>query len=301
MCYVLLMGRRWFVLAALAALGYFVAATLRKQESRAVEGDWPANFAHRGDSTRAPENTLEAFRKAVEAGAGGLELDVHLTRDGHVVVIHDATLDRTTSGSGAVKGATLEEIKDLDAGHGFSPDGGMTYPYRGLGLGVPTLAEVLEEFPDVSVNIDIKDGRPGNVEAVIEVLRRAGAEGRALVVSEAHVAVRWVREVSGGSVATGASRREIAVFYLLGALRLEGLLKPDYDALQVPVTYGRLALVTRRFVEAAHARGVRVDAWTINDPAEMRRLLDLGVDVVMTDRPDALATVLAQRGGLKPR
>ena len=295
------MGRRWFVLAALAALGYFVAGALRKRESRAVEGDWPANFAHRGDSTRAPENTLEAFRKAVEAGAGGLELDVHLTRDGHVVVIHDATLDRTTSGSGVVEGATLEEIEGLDAGNGFSQDGGKTYPYRGLGLGVPTLAEVLEEFSDVSVNIDIKDVRPGNEEAVIEVLRRAGAEGRALVVSKYHAAVRRVREVSGGSVATGASRREVAVFYLLGALRLEGLLKPDYDALQVPVTYGRLALVTRRFVEAAHARGVRVDAWTINDPAEMRRLLDLGVDVVMTDRPEALASVLAQRGGLKPR
>ena len=295
------MGRRWFVLAALAALGYLVAATRRRQESRAAAGDWPVNFAHRGDSTRAPENTLEAFRKAVEAGAGGLELDVRLTRDGHVVVIHDATLDRTTSGSGAVRAATLKEIKGLDAGHGFSQDGGMTYPYRGLGLEVPTLAEVLEEFPDISVNIDIKDGRPGNGEAVIGVLRRAGAEGRALVVSKYHVAVRRVRKVSGGSVASGASRREIAVFYLLGALRLEGLLKPDYDALQVPVTYAKLALVTRRFVRAAHARGVRVDAWTINDPAEMRRLLDLGVDVVMTDHPDALASVLAQRGSLKPR
>ncbi|MDQ4128114.1 MAG: glycerophosphodiester phosphodiesterase [Actinomycetota bacterium] len=295
------MGRKWFVLAALAVLGYFVAATLRKQEPRAAGSDWPANFAHRGDSTRAPENTLEAFRRAVEAGAGGLELDVHLTRDGHVVVIHDATLDRTTSGSGAVDGRTLEELKGLDSGHCFSPDGGTTYPYRGLGLGVPTLAEVLEEFPDVSINIDIKDLRAGCEAAVVEVLRKARAEGRALIVSTYHPAVRRVRKVSGGSVATGASRREVAIFYLLSALRLEGMLRPDYDALQVPVSYGGLALVTRRFVEAAHARGVRVDAWTINDPAEMRRLLDLGVDVVMTDRPDTLAGVLAERERLTPR
>ncbi len=295
------MGRKWFVLAALAVLGYLVAATRRKPGSRVVEGGWPTNFAHRGDSVRAPENTLEAFRRAVQAGAGGLELDVHLTRDGRVVVIHDATVDRTTNGSGAVEGLTLKELKALDAGHGFSPDGGMTYPYRGVGLKVPTLAEVLEEFPDVSINIDIKHLGPGYEEAVIEVLRRTGAEGRALVVSEHHAAVRRVREVSGGSVATGASRREVAVFYLLSALRLEGLLRPDYDALQVPVSYGRLALVTRRFVEAAHARGVRVDAWIINDLAEMRRLLDLGVDVVMTDYPDALAGVIAERGPLTQR
>ncbi len=295
------MGRRWFVLAALAVLGYLVAATRRKRLSRAPDSDWPVNFAHRGDSRRAPENTLEAFRRAVEAGSGGLELDVHLTRDGHVVVIHDATVDRTTSGSGPVNGATLSELQGLDAGHGFSPDGGMTYPYRGRGLRVPTLAEVLEEFPGVSINIDIKDLESGYEKAVIEVLREAGAEGRALVVSEHHPAVRRVRKVSGGSVATGASRREVVVFYLLSALCLEGLLRPDYDALQVPVSYGRLALVTRRFVEAAHALGVRVDAWIINDAAEMRRVLDLGVDVVMTDRPRTLAGVLAERGSLTPR
>ncbi len=295
------MGRKWFVLAALAALGYFVAATLRRREPRTVEGGWPVNFAHRGDSTRAPENTLEAFRKAVELGAGGLELDVHLTGDGQVVVIHDATVDRTTGGSGAVASMTLEALRGMDAGHHFSRDGGRTYPYRAQGLRTPTLAEVLEGFPDAAINIDIKEIQRGQEAAVLEVLREAGAEGRALVVSEHHAVVRRVRALSGGRVATGASRREIAVFYLMSALRLEGLLSPDYAALQVPVYYGGLALVTRRFVEAAHARGVRVDAWTVNDPAEMHRLLDLGVDVVMTDLPETLARVLAERGPLIPR
>ncbi len=285
----------------LVALGGFVAATLRRRGPRTVEGGWPVNFAHRGDSTRAPENTLDAFRKAVEVGAGGLELDVHLTGDGHVVVIHDATVDRTTGGSGAVASTTLDALRGMDAGHRFTPDGGRTYPYRGRGLGVPTLAEVLEELPEAAVNIDIKEIQRGEEEAVLEVLREAGAEGRALVVSAHHSVVRRVRELSGGRVATGASRLEIAVFYLLSALRLEGLLSPGYTALQAPVYYGRLALVTRRFVEAAHARGVRVDAWTVNDPAEMHRLLDLGVDVVMTDRPETLAGVLAERGPLTPR
>jgi glycerophosphoryl diester phosphodiesterase len=279
----------------LAVLGGFVAATLRRREPGTVEGGWPVNFAHRGDSTRAPENTLAAFREAVEAGAGGLEIDVHLTADGHVVVLHDATVDRTTSGSGAVAETTLESLRGMDAGHGFSPDGGLTYPYRGSGLGVPTLAEVLEALPEVAVNIDIKESRPGGEEAIFEVLRDAGAEGRALVVSEYHPVVRRVRGLSGGRVRTGASRREIALFYLLSRLRLEGLSKPAYDALQVPVSYAGIELVTRRFVEAAHARGVRVDVWTVNDPAEMHRLLDLGVDVVMTDLPETLAGVLAER------
>ena len=284
------------VVAALAGVGCLAAAKLRSREVRAVGGGWPVNVAHRGDASLAPENTLAAFGAAVEQGAGGLELDVHVTRDGHVVVIHDATLDRTTSGSGAVAGATLDELRRVDAGHSFSPDGGRTYPYRSEGLRVPTLAEVLEAFPNVAINIDIKDRGRGKEKAVLEVLRRAGAQGRALVVSEHHPVVRRVRS-GGGRVSTGASRWEIAVFYLLSTLRLEGFLRPAYDALQVPVYYGRLALVTRRFVEAAHGLGVRVDAWTINDPGEMRRLLDLGVDVVMTDRPGTLAGVLAEREG----
>ena len=295
------MGRRWFALAVIAVLGYFLAATLRRRERRTVEDEWPVNFAHRGDSIRAPEHTLEAFRRAVELGAGGLELDVHLTADGHVVVIHDASVDRTTDGSGAVASTTLDALRDMDAGYGFSTDAGRTYPYRGRGLRVPTLAEVLEAFPGVAVNIDIKEKQGDEETAVIQVLREVGAEERSLVVSEHYAVVRRVRKLSGGSVATGASRREIAVFYLLSALRLEGLLSPDYAALQAPVYYGGLALVTRRFVEAAHALGVRVDAWIVNDPAEMRRLLDLGVDVVMTDYPAKLAAVLAERGRLKPR
>ncbi|MGH3144418.1 MAG: glycerophosphodiester phosphodiesterase [Rubrobacter sp.] len=286
-------------MAALAALGYFVAATLCRRESLKVEGDWPANFAHRGDSTRAPENTLEAFGKAVEEGAGGLELDVHLTGDGHVVIIHDATADRTTDGSGPVAETTLDELRRMDAGYGFSPDGGRTYPYRGLGLVVPTLAEVFEAFPGVAINVDIKP-LSADEEVVLQVVRDAGSEGRTLIVSEHHGVVRRVRGLSGGRVATGASRLEITVFYVSSLLRLEGLLDPDYTALQVPVEYGPLTLVTRRFVEAAHARGVRVDVWTVNDPAEMHRLLDLGVDVIMTDLPETLAGVLAERRRLTP-
>ena len=252
------------------------------------------NLAHRGASALAPENTIEAFRLAVEAGAGGLELDVHMTRDGHIVVIHDATVDRTTNGTGAVSEMTLEELRRLDAGHNFSPDGGPTRPYRGRGVRVPTLGEVLREFPGVAVNIEIKAGTPGIEEKVLGVLREANALGRALVVSTPHDIVKRFRKVSGGHVSTGASRWEIGVFYISSRFRLERLVRPAYDALQVPLRHRGLPVVTPRFVRAAHARGVRVDAWTINQADEMRRLLDLGVDVIMTDRPGMLAEVLRE-------
>ncbi len=286
------------MIAAIAGfLSVFVAFVLRKREVRTVRSDWPTNFAHRGTSARAPENTLEAFRMAVEAGAGGLELDVHMTRDGEIVVIHDATVDRTTDGSGAVAGMALDELRSLDAGYRFSPDGGRTHPYRGRGLRVPVLAEVYEEFPESYVNIDIKEAQPDVEEAVLRVIRDAGAEERTLVVSDDHAVVRRFRRVSGGWISTGASRLEIGAFYVLCRLRLEWLVRPAYDALQVPVEHEGITLVTPRFLEAAHSRGVRVDVWTINEPGEMRRLLDLGVDVIMTDHPETLADVLEVRRG----
>jgi len=286
--------KRFLAKAGLGLSGILAAILLRARETRSIRIDWPANFAHRGSSALAPENTLEAFRLAVEAGAGGLELDVHMTRDGEIVVIHDARVDRTTQGSGAVADMALAELRGLDAGYRFRSDGGRTHPYRGRGVRIPALAEVYEEFPATSVNVDIKAPQPGVERAVVQVIREAGAEGRSLVVSNVHAVVRRFRRVCGGQISTGASRREIAVFYVLSRLHLERLARPAYDALQVPVDYRGISLVTPRLVEAAHSRGVRVDAWTINYPGEMRRLLDLGVDVIMTDRPETLASMLGE-------
>jgi glycerophosphoryl diester phosphodiesterase len=289
------MRRKHLVLISLAGLPCFVALILGRVRKRTVRGEWPVNVAHRGASTLAPENTIEAFRLAVEAGAGGLELDVHMTRDGHIVVIHDATVDRTTNGSGAVSEMTLDELRRFDAGHNFSPDGGSTRPYRGRGVWVPTLGEVIEEFPGVTVNIEIKAGTPGIEETVLGILRDANTLGRALVVSTPHAIVKRFRKISSGHISTGASRWEIGVFYILSRLRLERLVRPAYDALQVPLLHRGILVVTPRFIRAAQARGVRVDVWTINQAEEMRRLLDLGIDVIMTDRPGTLAEVLINR------
>jgi glycerophosphoryl diester phosphodiesterase len=285
--------KRW-ILAAFAA-GLVVTVTLRRRAAFQVNQDWPTAFAHRGASSRAPENTLEAFRLAAESGAGGLELDIHMTSDGRIVVLHDDSVNRTTDGEGFVRDMTLHEVRNLDAGYRFTPDGGATYPYRGRGVQVPELEEVVREFPDHKVNIDIKEEQHGVEAALLKTITDACAEDRVLVVSEMPVVVERFRKLSRGGVSTGASRREIAIFYPLSRLRLEFLLRIAYDALQVPAEYGGREVVTPRFVEAAHNRGVRVDVWTIDEEEEMRCLLDLGVDVVMTNRPEVLAEVLQER------
>jgi glycerophosphoryl diester phosphodiesterase len=282
--------KRW-ILAAFAA-GLVVTVTLRRRAAFRVNQDWPTAFAHRGASSRAPENTLEAFRLAAESGAGGLELDIHMTSDGRIVVLHDDSVNRTTDGEGFVRDMTLHEVRNLDAGYRFTPDGGATYPYRGRGVQVPELEEVVREFPDHKVNIDIKEEQLGVEAALLETIKDAG--DRVLVVSEMQAVVERVRELSGNSISTGASRREIRDFYRLSRLRLEFLVRPPYDALQVPVEYGGREVVTPLFVKAAHDRGVRVDVWTIDDPEEMRRLLDLSADVIMTNRPEVLEGVLAE-------
>ena len=264
------------------------------RERRTVDRDWPVDFAHRGASAWAPENTLEAFRIAAASGAHGLETDVHMTLDGRVVAFHDDAVDRTTDGTGLVREMTLAELKELDAGYRFSPDGGETYPFRGRGVRVPEIGEVFREFPSLAVNIEIKEEQPGVEEALLRVIEEEGARERALVASGKAGPVARFRRLSDGRVRTGASAREIVAFYYLSRLRLEGLLRPPYDALQVPAEHHGTPVVTPRFLEAAHRQGVRVDVWTIDDPGEMRRLLDLGADGIMTNRPEVLREVLGE-------
>jgi glycerophosphoryl diester phosphodiesterase len=272
-------------------------------EHELLPRDWPmkpVNIAHRGGSKIGPENTLVGFQKGLPAGADVLEFEVHLTADGYLVVIHDDEVDRTTDGTGLVREMTLQEVKRLDAGYEFTDDGGKTYPYRGQGVVVPTLEEVYREFPNVPLNVEIKEAQRGIEQAFWQEIKEAGAADRTLVVSGKMSVIRGFREVSRGQVATGASGREVLAFYLLTRLRLSRLLSltggPSYQALQVPEEYGGIQIVTPGFVRAAHELDLRVDVWTINEEQDMRRVLGYGVDGIMTDRPDLLNRVLEEEG-----
>jgi len=238
---------------------------------------------------------MTAFEGAVDLGYRYLETDVHATRDGVLVTIHDGTLERTTDGSGPVSALTLEELKRLDAGYHFSPDGGRTFPFRGKGVTVPTLAEVAEAFPDVRLNVEVKQSGAPLVDAVgaaVALIEERALHDRILVASFDDRVIREFRRRMGDSVATSSATWEAVRFWLASRVGLTRWLRRPYDALQVPPRQGRLTVVDRRFVRAAHRRGLQVHVWTVDEPEEMHRLLDLGVDGLMSDRPDLLLEVL---------
>lgn len=259
---------------------------------RASLGPGPLVIAHQGGDGLWPSNTMFAFRKAAELGADVLELDVHRTADGAFVVLHDATVDRTTDGTGAVRDLTLAEVHALDAGYRWSPDGA-SHPYRGQGLRIPELTEVLHAFPELPVNIEIKPDDPIVAAELCTLLRREGREDRVMVGSF-HDGTLAVFRQRCPRVATSASRSGVRGFWVLSTIGAASLATPAMEALQVPVREGSLTVVTPRLVAGAHDRNVDVHVWTIDDADEMRRLLDLGVDGIITDRPDRLLRVLGR-------
>jgi glycerophosphoryl diester phosphodiesterase len=246
------------------------------------QGRAPRLFGHRGSAGTAPENTLAAFEAALTAGADALELDVHATADGELVVLHDATLDRTTSGSGPVGSFTLAEVRALDAGAKFEPaPGEVAYVWDGVPR-VPTLAEVLARFPGVPVNIDLKV--EGLEELALRVVREARAAEWVLLTSEHDASVERVRRLAP-HVATGFSTGEVLAF-LQGGDSFAG------RALQVPPTFHGHPVITADSVRRAHALGVEVHAWTIDEPHEAETLLALGVDGLISNVPGRLVRVV---------
>lgn len=248
----------------------------------------PLLIAHRGGGALRPEATLPAFAHAAELGADVLELDVHTTADGEVVCLHDTTVDRTTDGTGAVHELTLAEVRALDAGHRFTTDGGETFPYRGRGITIPTLDEVLVAHPTAWLSIEIKQTEPDIVADVIAVLDAHDAASRVVLVSFDDDVVAAIRAMRP-DIVTGMSAGEMSAF---------AFLRPGAEATYVPpTTIAQLpfALVTPTVVERATRFGVRLHVWTVNEPDAMESLLDLGVHGIMTDDPALLASVLAAR------
>lgn len=255
-----------------------------------LDGPRPRLFAHRGGSLVAPENTIEAFAAGLAAGATHLELDVHATRDGHVVVMHDELVDRTTDGRGRVRDLTLAELRKLDAGSRFvARDGAASF--AGRGLRVPLLTEVLEAFEGARLNVEIKQREPGIVADVVGLLEHAGAMGRTLLAAEDPAIMADIRARAPGAL-TGFSAADVVEF-LQGESGKHYL--PPGRALQVPPSFGGVTIVSTETVARAHALGVEVHVWTLNTAAEIEAMLALGVDGVMTDDPAMAAAVLGPR------
>ena len=219
---------------------------------------------------------------------------MHATADGHVVVLHDPALDRTTDGHGPVTATSRAELERLDAGHGFTaPDG--THPFRGQGIRVPTLRALLAAHPDVPLNIEIKQDDPPIVDRVLADLDAFGARERTLLAAEHHHIMERIR-AAAPDMPTSASSAEVADFvFRVRDGRLDDY-RPRPVAFQVPPSYEGTPIVTTEAVAAAHRFGVEVHVWTINDPAEMARLLDLDVDALMSDFPDRAVALLRSRG-----
>jgi glycerophosphoryl diester phosphodiesterase len=266
------------------------------------------NYAHQGGAREAPSSTLFALRRALEAGADAIELDVHATADGELVVCHDATVDRTTNASGAIADLTLDQLRDLDNAYWFVPgevvapgraDG--EYVHRGKApadheFGLVTLREVLEAFPEVFLNLDIKQTAPAvkpYEEPLAALLREFGRADDVIVASFLDNATDAFSQAAP-EISTSFGTMGTAQFWR--AVQ-DGEPPPTtrHHALQVPPSFGDRTVVDDRFVTVAHEQGLAVHVWTIDDPDEMARLLALDVDGIMTDKPSVLTDVLSKR------
>lgn len=248
-------------------------------------------IAHRGGRSLGPENTLHTFRKAVKLEVDVLETDVRSTKDGHLIILHDESVARTTNGTGLAGNYTLAELKKLDAAYRWSPDNGRTYPLRNKGIEIPTLNEVFKAFPQVKFNLEIKDTRSGTIQELCRLIKSHQMTDKVMVASFDAGAIKEFR-VLCPRVATSAGSSEAMLFYGLQKLYLEAAYSPDAQALQVLQDLRNFKIVNSRFIEAAHARNMRVHVWTVNDIDSMKRLLKLGVDGIMTDEPEKLLKLI---------
>ncbi len=230
---------------------------------------------------------MVSFEQAWAAGVSYLETDCHATRDGVIVLQHDPTLDRTTDGEGPISAHSYTELQQLDAGYRFTPDGGVTFPFRGTGIRVPRLSELISAFPTARINLEIKAAEQATVDEVIRLIRSANAEHRFLLAAESDAIMTRIRSACPGT-ALGTSRGGVIEFFTaLQEGRIADFAAPG-DALQIPPAAFGQELVTPASIEAAHSLCMQVHVWTINDPSEMRRLLSLGVDGLMSDYPGTL-------------
>jgi glycerophosphoryl diester phosphodiesterase len=257
----------------------------------------PRIFGHRGAAGEFPENTMVSFERAVRAGAIYLELDVHMSRDGEIVVSHDERLTRTCGRDALIREMNWAEIQAADAGYMLTFDGGVTFPFRGRSIKVPRLTEVLGAFGDVNYLIEIKQTEPSLVSQLLATVDASGLRRRVLIASEFDTPVGMVRSLAP-QIPTNFSYGEVAEF-----LQAMAGYRPGYEprgaALQIPPAYEGWRLVTPESVEFAHRAGVELHVWTVNEESEMYQLLDCGVDGLISDFPARALAVARSEGRSK--
>jgi glycerophosphoryl diester phosphodiesterase len=259
----------------------------------ALPGPWL--IAHRGGSALAPENTLAAFEQAARLGADCVETDVRRTRDGAVVIFHDDDTARLTGAPGTIEARTLAEVRALDAGFAFTPGGG-AYPWRGRGLVVPTLAEALARFPSMRFNVDAKGEEPALAEALVAVVRAAGAVDR-VGLGSFHDAQGERLRARCPEAACYLPQGPATAHVMAAKAGAPAASAPGgWDYASLPHRLHGMTVVDAEVLAWFHARGMPVHAWTVDEEAELRGLLALGVDGIVTDRPDVLARVLGRAG-----
>jgi glycerophosphoryl diester phosphodiesterase len=259
------------------------------------------NIAHGGGLLIRPAHTLLAYDTALEDGADMLELDIHETSDHVIVVMHDATVDRTTSCMGLIKEMTFVELRECDAGYHFTQDGGETFPYRGMGLVVPSLEEVLDRYPDTAVNIEIKQREPSLVDGLVDLVRQYEFEDKMIGASFSDEVLAEFR-AAAPEIATSLGEGESISFWFKSNAEIDPEYVPPGEFLQFPVEYdlggGNIVEVLHPgFMQRVQEHDMYVHIWTVNDEAEMRELIEVhGVHGIMTDDPPLLTRVIEELG-----
>ncbi len=253
-------------------------------------------FAHMGGDGVWPGDTLYAYDQAASLGVDAFDMDAHITKDGQIILLHDESVERTTGGTGQVEDLTLAELKKLDAAYNWSTDGGQTFLFRGKGITVPTLDEVFQKYPDMRYLVEIKLTKTPIARPLCDLILKYNMQGKIIIASFHDDAMKMFRETCPG-VATSASRGEVLAFVLLNKIGLTSLISPQYQSLQVPFdtseSYG-IPIITESFIKAAHAKNVKVETWTLDDPQLMQTYMGWGIDGVDTDRPDLMMPLVAR-------
>lgn len=289
-----------FIFLTSVVVGLLILISLESPDPRVdkpfFDHDRPLVIAHQGGNLLKPGNTLTAFEHAEQLGVDVIEFDIHMTKDGHLVAIHDDTVDATTNGTGRVDEMTLDEIQALDAGYHFKDLNG-DYSYRGQGVYIPTVEEVFEQFGHLRMNIEIKDayplGEPSTIETKLwELIQQYEMEDKVLVASFDDDIIKRFQVASNHQVAVSGGRSEVTKFVILHYLFLDKFYEPTVDAFQVPLEQRNINLTNERLINGAQNLNVHYHFWTINDEETMRSLLQKGADGIITDRPDLLVQIM---------